>query len=288
MEILLSANVAKPGTTCDVLQVAGDAEQVRLDMTSLGFVGPLFLVRLRAWIDFHAGCGASVTVIPPADRNVANYMSRMHVAHDLPSAVDFPLPTINENPQGQRLIPVTRVDADKESDDFDELIGGLLSAPDMQNAGHLAEVVEGAASEMVLNAATHGRNATGAYVAAQRFHHKGSASPHRCVLAIGDMGIGMAEHLRRAGLGFGTDGETIGNGMLDMVTGTGEEWRGRGYSVPFELAQEKSAAAIELRVRANGGWVLRQNQSPPRALLVNDSCVGTWVEFQFAHSAVPS
>ena len=75
--------------------------------------------------------------------------------------------------------------------EFDDLLGGLFK-PDMVHAGHLAEVVDAAAQEMVLNAVDHGANPIGAYVAAQRFRYPHEAAPHVCVVAIGDMGIGMA------------------------------------------------------------------------------------------------
>ena len=158
----------------------------------------------------------------------------------------------------------------------------------MRHAGYLAEVVEGAAQEMVLNAVDHGMNDVGAYVAAQRFRYPGEPAPHVCVVGVGDMGIGMAAHLERGGEGRESDVATIAHGLKDMVSGTGEEFRGHGFQVPFDLAREKSASWVEVRVRANRGWVGRRSETagtwpaserPPVA--------GTWIEFGFAHSSEP-
>lgn len=182
---------ANIGWCCDELVLCEEQSDVVLDLRRLRFVGPLFLVRLRAWLDYHAGKGIAVRVLPPASVSVRNYMSRMHLTAGLADAVDFALPAVNENPLADRLIALTRLDAHGNSE-FDELLGGLLASPDMRHAGYLAEVVEGAAQEMALNAVDHGANDVGAYVAAQRFRYSDETAPHVCVLAVGDMGVGMA------------------------------------------------------------------------------------------------
>lgn len=285
MKVSIYRGCADPGWCCDELRFEAPPAAVELDLTDLTFVGPLFLVRLRAWLDHHAIHGATVTVRPPADRSVANYMSRMHVTAGLPKEVTFPLPVVRENPRGDRLIPLTRLAADG-SDDFDDLLGDLLRADDMRHAGFLAEPVIETAQEMVNNAVAHGANDVGAYVAAQRFEDRGTDLPHRCVLAIGDVGIGMAEHLRRGDQGRGSDNATIAHGMTEMVSGTGDPHRGRGYEVPFDVARVASAW-VDLRVRANAGWVTRRNDRPPVPLAELAPCAGTWVEFQFAHATPP-
>ena len=65
-----------------VLTLDGD-DHVRLDLADLHFVGPLFLVRLRAWLDYHAQHGITVDVGPPGGSDVRNYMSRMHLCDGL-------------------------------------------------------------------------------------------------------------------------------------------------------------------------------------------------------------
>lgn len=152
----------------------------------------------------------------------------------------------------------------------------------MTQAGYLKDVVDETAQEMAINAAWHGANETGAYVAAQRYRY--SDDPNVCVLAIGDLGVGMAAHLQRSGLGQEDDSATIAHGMSDMVSGTLHPHRGRGYSVPFELARQKEAARIDLRVRANDGWVHKHNDNPPAGIDHSwPTCQGTWVEFTFSH-----
>jgi hypothetical protein len=287
-ELVIKNGAAKTGQHCDALARCEVDGEVTINLTGLRFVGPLFLVRLRAWLDLHDHFGTPVTVLLPQSEDVCRYMSRMHLDHDLGTNITMDLPSVRENPRGDRLIPLTKVIAETDNE-FDDLLGDLLDSDDMRNAGYLAEVVDEAAQEMVLNATAHGQNPIGAYVAAQRFYDGSSASPHRCVLAIGDLGMGMAAHLQRGGQGQVNDAATIAHGMQDMVSGTGRDERGRGYSVPFEVAVQKEAAYVRLRVRANHGWVERRDGKAPRALLTarTPTMPGTWVEFELAHATAP-
>lgn len=285
-KLVINNGAANTQKHCDELVRMAGSEPVTIDLSALSFVGPLFLVRLRAWLDYHAFMGVSVTVLPPASHEVQHYMSRMHLTDNLGETITFPLPTVRENPRGDRLIPLTRLEANGKSE-FDDLLGDLLRSEDMRYAGYLGEVVEEAAQEMILNAVDHGENPVGAYIAAQRFTDKNTTLPHRCVVAIGDFGIGMAKHLKRGGHAHATDSKTIAHGLTDMVSGTGIEYRGRGYSVPFEVAGRKDAT-VRLRVRANNGWVERRDGGKTRMLSCRPSEEpGTWVEFQFAHAISP-
>jgi hypothetical protein len=275
------------GWCSDELTLCDGYDHVRSDLTDLRFVSPLFHVRLRAWLDYHAQRGIAVEVAPPSGSDVSNYMSRMHLCDELSELVQFPLPSVRENPLRDRLIAVTRLDAGGAVE-FDDLLGGLLQSPDMVHAGHLAEVVDAAAQEMVLNAVDHGANPVGAYVAAQRFRRPRDAAPHICIVAIGDMGIGMAAHLAHAGQGRDTDARTICHGMTEMVSSAPGAWHGRGYTVPLDVARQKGAAWTNVRVRANDGWAEKRNDNDPTPLMSSGRpVVGTWVEFQFGHVSSP-
>jgi len=285
MHLVLPGGAAQPGRPCDELVLCDGQPEVTLDLRHLRFVAPLFLVRLRAWLDYHDRAGIRVIVLSPDKVDVCSYMSRMHVSAGLGPNVTFPLPVVNENPSNHRLIAVTRLNADG-NDRFDDLFGNLLASPDMKGAGYLAEVVKATASEMMLNAIEHGENPVGAYVAAQRFIRRGDAAPMQCVVAIGDLGIGMAAHLSAGGQGRLTDSATIEHGLADLVSGTGEEFRGRGFVVPFDVASQKNAAWADLRVRANGGYVLKRSSGQVFHLPARTAVTGTWVEFTFAHAQV--
>jgi hypothetical protein len=284
-QLIIPASAGQTNRCCDELAIDGYADEITLDLSRVSFVAPLFLVRLRAWLDFHGHHGVPVTVVPPDMREVANYMSRMHVAHDLYDCIDFPLRAVRERRRSDRLIAVTRLDAPGATN-FDDEIGELLDADDMSGASYLAEVVEQTAAEMTLNATEHGGNEVGLYVAAQKFMYRNSSAPLQCVLAVGDLGVGMAHHLRDGGHDASNDGALIALGMTEGVSGTGEYGRGRGYEVPFEVAKQKEAASTVLRVRANDGWATRRNMGKPRVLADNRAATspGTWVEFRFAHA----
>ncbi len=142
--------------------------------------------------------------------------------------------------------------------------------------GALAEAFTRTASEMCDNATSHGRSlVTGAYVAAQRYANQ------RCVLAIGDLGVGIPDHIRQARPELKADDDAIREATLEGVTATGSPHRGIGYQWVIDGMKETEVPLGELRVWSGKGRfrveVQRGVQTRRRAWPIGESTAGTWV-----------
>lgn len=100
-------------------------EKIVVDLSDVNFVVPLFMIRLRTFIDWHMARQRIVKVIPPDDLSVRNYLARMHVGKDLPPGC-FELPTVNETDRSEALVPVTRVTKLLEVDALAEMLMPIL------------------------------------------------------------------------------------------------------------------------------------------------------------------
>lgn len=264
---------------CLPLAPAGEGMALTVDLRDLSFADPLFLIRLRGFIDYHCSRGHAVTVIPPDNYSVRNYLSRMRVAKDLPSNCSFPLPSVNENERGEVLIPIRRLNSNLDSDRLDDEIARLIQA---QFSGPLGSVVGAFSmtiSEMCDNATTHGSSGAGAYVCAQRY------SEGRCAIAIGDLGIGIPAHMRaRHGELEGHDGQVIAHATQARVSGTGDRDRGFGYQNTIDELQATELRYGNIRVWSSGGrFVYRavQGEELERMGMVAPYVTeGTWVSVQ--------
>src|SRR5829696_2987257 len=227
-----------------------DAHPLHLDLSNLSFVDPLFLVRLRGFLDWHAARGHEVIVEPPSRMYVRNYLARMNICDELPDRCTFNVGSVNSKPHPDVLIALRRLRTQRDADDLDEAVENLLQA---QFSGRLARYGDAftmTIGEMCDNAISHGRSAHGAYVAAQRYQGK------RCVLAIGDLGIGIPEHLRRTHPHLTDDGEAIAEATKPRVTGVKgprAQHRGNGYFHVIDEMRETAVPSGVLRVWAGNG-----------------------------------
>lgn len=223
-------------------------EAIRVDLGDLGFAAPMFMIRLRAFVEYHCAAGRLVEVLPPVDTNVANYLSRMAVADDLPEGATFDLPQTQRRDLGDVLIPVRRYRHPSEIDRLDDEIYELIQSRFQHSLGPTADAFTMALSEMCDNAATHGRSDHGLFVAAQSY------SGRRCEIAIGDCGIGIPNHMRRHyGDDGRDDGEVIAHATEERVSGTGSSHRGFGYHHTIEKLLAPAVTDGRVRVWAGTG-----------------------------------
>jgi hypothetical protein len=255
---------------------------LRLDLSNLQFVDPLFLVRLRAFLDWHSGRGHEIIVEPPRSAHVRNYLSRMGVGDDLPAGCSFDVGRVAAQPHPDVLISLTRLRHRHDAVSLDEDVADLL---DGQFSGSLARCVDAftmTVGEMCDNALSHGKSEHGVYVAAQRYKST------RCVLAIGDLGI--PTHLRRQHPDLADDGDAIAEATKQEVTGVaGEEahHRGNGY---YHVVDEMQATKIPrglLRVWSGLGrfsLAMTEGRQTMRRGWSTDEDVtcGTWVRLELA------
>jgi anti-sigma regulatory factor (Ser/Thr protein kinase) len=181
------------------------------------------------------------------------------------------------------LIELTRLHRPAEADDLDDRLGELLAAHFAAGLARLGSAFVMATSELADNAVTHGRNEVGAYVAAQRY------TTTRCVLSIGDLGVGIPEHLRRAYPHLTDDGLAILEATKEGVTAaetSARAHRGIGYvhmvdemvktAVPRGTIRIWSGVGrLEIEVR-DGRVVRRQSRT------VDGSTVGSWISVELA------
>ena len=162
---------------------------------------------------------------------------------------------------------------------MEQELGGLYLAHFKGGLSGLAEAFTRTVGEISDNATTHGHSRVGtSYVAAQRYEHD------RCVLAIGDLGVGIPEHMRRTFPGLQDDGEAIREATKEGVSGTGDPLRGVGYQYVIDGLKETKIAHGELCVWSGNGRfrVETQNgiQERRRAWSVEEATSGTWVRLE--------
>lgn len=215
-----------------------------IDASALTLVEPLFVARLGACIDFNAGNGHTVEVLPPCQRDVANHLSRMGLLEGLPADCTFPLKPVGALDQQDVLVPLTRIGAKREVDSLAERLSGLLRGQLGSDAEATEPLVTGL-GELAGNAAEHGRSSFGAYVAAQSYE------PTRCVLSVGDLGVGVRRHLESVVGASASDEDALAQALRPGVSGAGG--RGRGTGLPDLIDTLRGAELPEASLRIWSG-----------------------------------
>lgn len=261
----------------------GALDPVVLDLANLQFADPLFLARTRAFVDWHCSMGRRVRIVSPRRRAIRRYLERMHLACDLPAGCESDLGTIGQDERSDVLIPIRRLGTPQDGDRLDEELGELYRAHFDGALGGLADAFSKTVSEMSDNATTHGKSQVGvSYVAAQRYDKR------RCVLVIGDLGVGIPEHIRGVRPDLKADGEAIREATKDGVTGTGDPHRGFGYQYVIDGLKNEFITRGELRVWSGKGRfrVETRNgiQERRRAWTIEDETVGTWARLELEGS----
>lgn len=255
------------------------AGTVILDLTELRSADPLFLARMRGFIDWHCSLGREVRLKRPRRPGVQAYLERMHLAAGLPDGCTCDLGTIGTDERSDVLIPIRRLWSPTEVDELDQELEDLYLAQFTGPLGDLAEAFTATVSEICDNATTHGRSDVGvSYITAQRYQHK------RCVLAIGDLGIGIPEHIRKTSADLTNDGDAIREATKEGVTGTGRSDRGFGYQYVIDALKETKVPRGELRIWSGHGRFRVETiggvQVRRRAWTVEQATAGTWVRLE--------
>ncbi len=265
-----------------ILEEPDPDSTLKLDLSDLDFTDPLFLARMRGFIDWHCSKGHEVRIVNPRREHVRQHLERMHVACDLPPQCECTLGTVGEGEKSDVLIPIRRLSTPQESDILDQELQDLYLAHFHGPLGGLAQAFSTTVSEMSDNAISHGKSRGHvAYVTAQRYPHG------RCVLVIGDLGVGIPEHMRRAHPELVEDGAAIREATKEGVTGvigTRRKHRGYGYQYVIDDLKNKLITRGELRVWSSqarfrvetvGGAQVRR-----RAWEVDHATIGTWVRLE--------
>lgn len=262
------------------LALRAEQTDIELDATRLRFAVPTFLLRLRAFAEWHTDRGHRVKILCPPS-HVGTYMALMEIDRGLPKGTFVGLPKLpsTAKPNSDVLIPITQL---REFEDVDrlgeKLVEMFLAHSDdvavFANAMHLG------VSELCGNAVEHGANPLGCYVAAQRYER-----PHRhVVLALGDLGIGIPSHMRRRFKDLKGDRRALRRAVKEGVTATGKAERGIGFSSLMEgalgpqtryatLDLHSGRASLRREVRRDASGSITETASAPNKL-------GTWATFE--------
>ncbi|HUR86952.1 MAG TPA: hypothetical protein VMY78_16585 [Solirubrobacteraceae bacterium] len=100
-------------------------ETVVLNLEQLTFADPLFVLRLRGFIDWHCSNGHEVRVIRPRASRVRLYLARMGVARELPEGCECDLGAVPEVERSDVLIPIRRLVSNLDGDALDDELGAL-------------------------------------------------------------------------------------------------------------------------------------------------------------------
>jgi anti-sigma regulatory factor (Ser/Thr protein kinase) len=225
---------------------------ITIDATELGSCHPMFVVRLRLFIDWHLALGHDVSVVAPTNVSVAQHLADMQIAGDLPDGIFDGLPDAVREKNAllglHRL--VTYHDVEDAAATAAEVLGRRIPA-----LGAWGDAAHMAISELCDNAIQHGKSEMGAYVAVDRVVDPQPAFR----LAIADLGIGIPEHIRAQHPEWQDDDAAISRVLVRGVTGTGDPMRGNGYAEVLDQALgtqlRRSMSALTLDIRSAKGHV---------------------------------
>jgi len=271
---LLDLGTGARGGWAERIPLDGRSAPLRLDMHRVDQVDPPMLVRLAALIDRHAVNGGEFEVRLPQSTAIRRQLESMRV--DSGSEIlGISESSGSSTPVG--VLPVTRFSAPAQVDLLASGLNGMLNEHFSGPLRPFAQPLFVALSELCDNATTHGKSPLGAYVAATR------DARGRCSLAVGDLGVGIPAHLRRALPKAGDDGRALERAMSSGISGAGTD-RGGGYTGLFAAIEKSKAPTARLRVWSASGRMtatLKHGRLVHKeARVVSRHTDGTWISLE--------
>lgn len=219
------------------------------DTVTLDFDGvrpglhPTFLVRLATFVRWHRNRGRRVLTEDIAPLVLAELGGTGLASHQA-----MPAAALRVHPPS-----TTWMTNEREVDDAAEALRrSLIDSHEAEAV--LADALFSAVSELASNALQHSGADLGVCLSMRR-----RTQPRIHVeLSIGDLGIGVPEHLRRRYPEWGDDEYAVAMALEDGVSGTGDPHRGYGYNHTFAEALTQSVHAARLEVHSARGFVRRQ------------------------------
>ena len=226
-----------------------DADEIVVDAGGIVGLHPLCAVRLALWIESQREAGRNVEVREPLDEATC----RTFRAFGLGGAIGGIDGALGEDGaevivSPTRLVELTEVDA----------LADRLAQPLIDHFDDVAAVRDAvfmAFSELCQNAVEHGANSAGCVVAAARGEVEGMG---QMMLGIGDLGVGIPEHIRGAHPEFAVDEHAIGMALQEGVSGTPRRDRGYGFSWVLKETLSSAATSAEMFIRAGQGAFRRE------------------------------
>ncbi len=222
-----------------------------IDASRLLGLHPLCAVRLGLFVERHRAKGCEVDLIEPTD----------HIAREVSRAFGIGVPpmrptegAVEVGKNGEVILGLTQL---SELTEVDTVANALLE-PLVEHFDEVAVVRDAvlmAFSELCQNAVEHGTSDAGCLVAMSRGESEGMS---RIMLGIGDLGVGIPQHIRRGYPHFLVDEHAIGHALQEGISGTARGDRGYGFHWVLEETLVSAATAAEMFVRAGSGSFRRE------------------------------
>jgi hypothetical protein len=230
-------------------------------------IHPMFAVRLQTFFEWHRARGRNVEIVPPEDRTTHRVFNELGIGSSDPIEAT-----------GGTVVPVSRLQDENAIEDAAAATKEILEYQ-LKDVSRLGDAAFYAVSELCGNALEHGRNDLGAFVALRR-----EVEPRRRVIvAIGDLGIGIPEHLRRVYPEHSEDGYAIARAIEPGVSGTDDPQRGYGYDWVFEKALTSASHMARLEIHSLRGFFateIVQETRHPTGYPAPNYKRGTWVSLE--------
>jgi len=247
-------------------------EAYRLDMRGLGVCHPMYLVRLRTFLEWQQREGSPVDVLLPTDPAISTYLTEMDVFQGVD--VNLEGPAAHQGVATNRILPVTSLADPSELETLaDTAVAAVESCPSAVR--RLASPLHMAIAELGDNAVSHGRNDLGMRVACSL---DGSRPEIR--LAVGDLGMGIPEHIRQTHPDWGDDTAAIASAVAPGISGTRDPYRGNGFLHIFDEALTAKLGAARLEIYSANGFLrldIVQASFVPTPLHAQTYKRGAWI-----------
>ena len=245
-----------------------------IDATDLRVAHPMFLLRLRVFLEWHAAQGRDLKLVGPSDPRAVAQLVGLDVVGDL--RVDHDLGR-RASDRELAVVPLARI---RDHAHIEEIATDALELLEyrLTDVARLGRACHMALSELCGNAVDHGRNPLGTFVLGQRF-----ADRRRVVVAIADLGVGIPEHLRQRYPEWDDDAFAIGQALEYGITGTGNPHRGNGLPETLDAALTSSLHAARLDVYSARGFLMTEivpgtKKMTPFATPAYKK--GTWISYE--------
>jgi hypothetical protein len=263
------------GYVRDLDLVGPDVDELTIDAGAVRGIAPLAAVRIAMALAAARARGCRARVEPPADPGVRSTFD----AYSIPAPMTAADARIG-GPGSEVILPCTSLARPAETD----LLEYRLVEP---LGGHFNEVVAvrkavlTAIGELSQNAVEHGASRRGSLVAIARRESRGVGTVS---LAIGDLGVGVPDHIRRTQPRYVLDHHAIGRALEEGVSGTrGAAHRGYGFYWVLLDSLTSASTAAEMVIRSGRGTFRRR--------MVDGRCqddgwesapiAGTWIAYEW-------
>jgi hypothetical protein len=234
----------------------------------------MFLVRVRTFLEWHLRDGRDIHLLMPSDPNVAAHLAAMQLFEGLDVSAD---PAVQEaGTTAEAIIPLRTVTDHTGIEDVADAFVSVAERRD--DVAGLADALHMAIGEFGDNAVSHGRNELGLRIAASA----GGEDAQEVVLAIGDLGVGIPEHIRRTNPEWGDDTAAIGRALAPGVSGERDRHRGYGFLHVQEAALTARLSAARMEIYSANGFLrleIVQGTFVPTPLHATTYRRGTWISY---------